>query len=132
MIFVHLDSLFGTFEGPDRFYQCFLPFFSPQRKIRPATVAVRRCAAELLVAAVDASTRCVFLRHAEKLGCKVVSETWHRFGEVKTPLMGPLVDGNCFWNVFLECWDIYVYLLEYEVMGIMGILGYGIFTGDIL
>ncbi|CAL1153801.1 unnamed protein product [Cladocopium goreaui] len=43
-------------------------------KIRPATVAVRRCAAELLVAAVDASTRCVFLRHAEKLGCKVVSE----------------------------------------------------------
>ena len=110
MIFVHLDSLFGTFEGPDRFYQSFLPFFSPQRKIRPATVAVRRCAAELLVAAVDASTRCVFLRHAEKLGCKVVSETWHRFGE--NPINGPI--GG--WKLFLEY--------------VSGMLGYlRIFTG---
>ena len=98
--YLYIWNLFGTFEGPGRFYQSFLPFFSPQRKIRPATVAVRRCAAELLVAAVEASTRCVFLRHAEKLGCKVVSETWHRLGENPMgPIGGGKLNGMCFRNV---------------------------------
>eukprot|EP00438_Fugacium_kawagutii_P015638 Skav232018 [mRNA] locus=scaffold3326:40490:44602:- [translate_table: standard] len=30
--------------------------------------------AEVVVAAVDASTRCVFRRHAEKMGCTVITE----------------------------------------------------------
>ena len=55
--------------------RCEQRMLESSMKMRSASTAtVPRCSAELLVAATDASTRCVFLRHAEKLGCEVVRE----------------------------------------------------------
>lgn len=58
----------------------------PPTKIQSAATATAPHSAELLVAATDASTRCVFLRHAEKLGCKLVREV-ERFEDLAKELL---------------------------------------------